>query len=136
MAGILVDEQPCPVGGGFKTTCDYTGAMLVIGRRTAMITLSMNREAATLVVAYMTGISPTELGEDDVADGMAELVNMIAGSSKSSLVGTDFHFRITLPFVLVGENQHIVYKSKPVDRCRHYFAGDIEAILELVYLEG
>ncbi|MBM7866073.1 chemotaxis protein CheX [Heliobacterium gestii] len=134
MAGLAVEAAACPTGE--RPACDFTGAMMIIGRRTAMVAIGLSREAATLTVSQMTGLAPEELSEEDLADGVAELINIIAGSGKSGLVGTDEHYRITLPFVMVGQNRYTLYKNKAADRCLRVFAGDVNLILEIAYLEG
>ncbi|MZP29954.1 chemotaxis protein CheX [Heliobacterium undosum] len=134
MAGLAVEERACPIQD--RPVSDFTGAMMIIGRRTAMVAIGLTREAATVTVSQMTGLAPEELSEADLADGVAELVNIVAGSGKSGLVGTEEHYRITLPFVMVGQNRYILYKNKAVDRCLRFFTGDVELILEIAYLEG
>ena len=52
------------------------------------------------VVASMLGLEISELdGDNDIFDGVGELINMIAGNAKTSLATTQHHFEFSLPRV-------------------------------------
>lgn len=113
---------------------DITGVMMIEGARKAMLYLTLNKKNAGMIVSYMTGIDPLELAEDELHDGVAELVNMIAGRAKALLAGTSDHYTITPPFTIVGLNHYIIYKKEVSKFIMKFTASDAELYLGLTYL--
>lgn len=113
---------------------DMTGVMMIQGQRNAMLSLTLSEENARMIVSYMTGNDSRELVEDELHDGVAELINMIAGRGKALLAGTSDHYTITPPFTIVGLNHFIVYKKEVTKIMMKFIAGDTELYLRLTYL--
>ena len=91
---------------------EISGAMLLPGLNNAMLTVSFSRSAAETVISYITGIFPEQLELEDLYDGVAEIVNQIAGRIKSELAETDYHFTLTPPFAIFGRDHRIIHKSR------------------------
>jgi len=115
---------------------DITGVMLIEGGsgKKAMLYLTLNQKNAGMIMSYMTGNDPLELTEEELHDGVAELVNMIAGRAKALLAGTSDHYAITPPFTIVGLQHYIVYKKEVSKFIMKFTAGDAELYLGLTYL--
>lgn len=111
-----------------------TGVMMLQGQRNYMVCASMSMETASVLVSYITGVPYFELGNDEVYDGIAELVNIISGRTKALLSDTEYHFQLTSPFTIVGENYFIIHKSKVMKLIRKFRAGDMDIILKLFIL--
>lgn len=122
----LADDLVLPV--------NITGVMMLLGEQNALLTLSLTKADALAVISAMTGTESAQLSDTDLYDGVAELINMIAGRAKAAMVGTKFYYRITPPFVVAGEEYQILYK-KQVERFSLYFsAGKIKLKLNFTYL--
>lgn len=67
------------------------------GRTVGFMALSTSRRLAAGLIGAVTGSHPDLLTDDQVSEGMAEILNMIAGDSKNRLAGTPYHFRFALP---------------------------------------
>jgi chemotaxis protein CheX len=111
-----------------------SGAMLLLGQNSAMFTLSMSEEAAMVFVAYMTGIFPEDLSREDLYDGVAELVNQIAGRVKAQLSGSSYHFILTPPFTIAGDDHFIVHKNQVTRMNMTYGAGNLFFRVEVFYV--
>lgn len=113
---------------------EITGAMMVLGRKNALLSLTMTKENAAMIVSLMTGMISDEIADDDLYDGVTELVNMIAGRAKALLAGTGYHYEITPPLTIVGENHFLVFKKQALSLQVRFQVGETEASLQLTYL--
>ncbi|WP_378954703.1 chemotaxis protein CheX [Pelosinus sp. sgz500959] len=136
--GMMAGMETCHVTKNIDncqpSSGDITGVMFIQGIRNAMLHLTLNKEHAAMIVSYMTGNSPLELLDDELYDGVAEMVNMIAGRAKALLAGTNNHYMITPPFTIVGLNHFIVYKKEVSKINMKFTAGETELYLGLTYL--
>lgn len=113
---------------------EITGVMMVLSERNALLSMTLSKKNAAIIVSFMTGIASSELTDEELYDGVAELVNMIAGRAKALLAGTDYHYRITPPLTIVGENHFILYKKNVPQLSLEFEAGETKLHLDLTYL--
>ena len=129
MTGLTID-----LSDNVVLSANITGVMMLLGEQNALLTLSLTKEDALKVISAMSGTDAAQLNDTDLYDGVAELINMIAGRAKAAMVGTKFYYRITPPFAVAGREYHILYK-KQVERFSLYFsAGKIQLELTFTYL--
>ena len=132
MAGVtLSSSEKNPPDNALLNT-QIIGVMMLVGDMNAMLCLTMSNDTASLLVSYMTGIQADQLKNDDVYDGVSELINMISGSAKSLLKDTKYSFRLTAPFTVVGENRFIIHKGKGNKFSKKFIFGEIE--LNLIFI--
>lgn len=89
---------------------DISGIMGLSGQVSGSIIVSFVKEAACKVVGNMLGTQPTEL-DDEVKDGIQEIVNLIAGQAKTMLENTDYHFQVSIPTCIIGKNHQVNHKK-------------------------
>lgn len=133
MTGLYIEESICK-GNGFNKG-EISGAMIMLGEKNALMTLTMSKKAASLIIAYMTGISPDDLSDEEVYDGAAELINMIAGRTKFMLRETKYYFNITPPFTIVGDKHFILHKNKVLKIMKSYSIEGEELLLQVYYID-
>jgi chemotaxis protein CheX len=98
-------------GAGSK---EITALIGLGGQARGSVSISLPYETARGMVAQMLGVDG-ELEEDTLVDGVAELVNIVAGSAKAKFCqdgGTPLD--LSLPTVIRGEGFQIDYPSKTV----------------------
>lgn len=134
MAGFEINSISCNPGDSASIEYSIIGAMVLHGKKDTMISLSMERSTASMIIAYMTGILPEELNEHDLYDGVAELVNIMAGEVKARLSNTPHHFVLTSPFSIGGENLKVIYKQNIPGVCRRLMAGEMELVFKIAYI--
>lgn len=69
--------------------------------------ISFTMPLAATVVARILGLGGNQLEDADIHDGVGELINMIAGSAKNSLLGTPYKFKAALPSVITGKGHEV-----------------------------
>lgn len=87
---------------------DISGVIGLSGEAQGSISLSFSRQNAVAYVKNMLG-NPPALSEDEVIDGVGEIVNIIAGNAKVYL--TKFNLSISLPNVIIGDNHTLAGQS-------------------------
>jgi chemotaxis protein CheX len=134
MAGFEINSISCNKENLSILKPSIMGSMILHGERIAVVSLAMEYNTALMIMAYMTGILPEELEEQDLFDGVAELVNIMAGEVKAKLSNTPNHFTLTSPFSLEGQNLRIIYKHNIPRVCKRLMAGEMEIIFEFAYI--
>lgn len=90
---------------------DISGVMGLSGSATGSVVVSLPANLACIVVGRMLGEVPSEELNSDVCDAVGELINMISGQAKASLVKTKYHFTISIPSVVKGTGHEITHKK-------------------------
>ncbi|MBK7722262.1 MAG: chemotaxis protein CheX [Austwickia sp.] len=75
------------------------GSVGVSGGMEAQISLEMSEEAAMKFAGLMFGLEPDAVSDDDVADSVGELTNMVGGNIKSLIADSGM---LSLPVVAQG----------------------------------
>lgn len=132
-AGVEIHEKKSGTAENEKCISQVSGVMLLCGEKNGVLSLTMSQGTAAVLVSYMTGASPGEICIEELCDGVAELTNMIAGRAKVDLQGTDYHYNITPPFSIVGENYSTVYKSRVLRIFKRFTIEDMTLNLEVLY---
>lgn len=130
MTGIACEEAnaelPLP-------TPYVSGVITMSGSARGQVALTFSRETACLIVAEMLGLELAELDQDMLQDGIGEMTNIVAGHAKAQLVGTRYHFNLSLPSIVVGPDHHIdLFKVQRVALRR--FESDFGAFSMHVWL--
>lgn len=89
-------------------TYDISGVIGLSGTAQGSISLSFPRVDAENFVKLMLG-GITSLSEDEMVDGIGEIVNIIAGNAKQHL--TNFDLSISLPNVIIGKKHTLSGQS-------------------------
>jgi chemotaxis protein CheX len=90
----LTDDQLRPDGGDVTVGC-----VTVTGGWQARVLLACPARLARMAAAAMFDRPAEQLGDQDVADALGELTNMIGGNIKSLIPGPS---RLSMPAVTVG----------------------------------
>jgi chemotaxis protein CheX len=89
---------------------DISGIMGLSGDVSGSIIVSFGKGSACKLVGNMLGTSYDEIN-DDVKDGIQEIVNLIAGQAKTMLVDTEYHFQVSIPTCIIGKDHQVNHKK-------------------------
>ena len=109
MCRVEIARKKIFVKDDYKMLGDISGVMELSGTASGSVVISMSSELARLVVGNMLGEPPAEELTQDVLDATGELINMISGQAKASLVKTKYHFTISIPKVVTGPGHEIAH---------------------------
>ncbi|MFP6597503.1 MAG: chemotaxis protein CheX [Candidatus Hydrogenedentota bacterium] len=88
--------------------------MGISGRATGNVALSLPSQTALAIVGQLMSETYTSI-TDDVIDGIAEMVNMLAGSAKAKMnVDRETPMDLSLPTVVSGDNYKVKYPTKTI----------------------
>ncbi len=123
MLGIDVEpvDMPRP-----ETNDAVAGSVGVTGATDCLISMEMGGDGARRFAATMFGMSDEEASDDDIADGIGELTNMVGGNIKSLLPEPS---TLSLPVVARGKSPTLrVPGGKPLLEAG-YIAGGFPMFL-------
>lgn len=86
---------------------DVGARMALAGESKGCIGVAADMSCAKKIVGRIVGQETAEVADDDASAGLAEVLNMIAGSAKTRLVGTPYHFELTIPEPWVGRREAV-----------------------------
>ncbi len=105
MAGLDVKKDDVFISNEDKVRGDITGVIgLSNDKVKGSIAISFPEEVGKTIVANMLSISPDEITEEDLKDGIGEITNMVAGDFNNRIGNI---FKLSLPSVITGKG-HLV----------------------------
>ncbi len=103
----------------------------ITGGISGNVSVCCSKESVAKVISKMLGTEVTADSED-LKDGLAEIVNMVAGSTKNKLEVTRFLINLSIPTTLMG-NQICIEKSKNTELIEKDFVNDLEGVAIKTY---
>jgi chemotaxis protein CheX len=107
---FLGGEDPLVVGAPGEVPTGWSAAVTVTGAWEGMVSVELPAGTAEEVCRRMLGVEETH--DEDVADAVGELVNMIGGNVKSLMPGPSV---LSLPVVAAGR---VARSSDTTEVCR------------------
>lgn len=89
---------------------DVTGLIGVTGWSEGVISLTLEESCILKIVSNMLGEKFTSI-DDEIADAVGELTNMIAGQARKHLADLGMSFDASTPSVVVGKNHELMHIS-------------------------
>ncbi len=96
----------------FKIFGDVSGLIALTGGAEGILGITFYWPLAQTIIARMMGTDEEKINAELIHDGVAEIVNMIGGSTKKDFVGQPYHFEISLPSVIVGSGHQLGHSDK------------------------
>ncbi len=110
MCRVEIARKKIFIKDDYKMLGDISGVMRMSGTAAGTVVISMSSELARLVVGNMLGEAPAAELTQEVKDATGEIINMISGQAKASLVKTKYHFTISIPQVVTGPGHEIEHQ--------------------------
>jgi chemotaxis protein CheX len=83
-----------------QVNTEFTGMIGLAGALSGVLTVCCNAKTAHQIAKGMLGDAATS--EEEVADALGEICNMVAGNFKNKLAGTDERCMLSVPSVISG----------------------------------
>ncbi len=96
---------------GEVTKGDITGVIGLTGDKEGSLAVSFSTSCALKIVENILGEKHEELN-DEVADAVGELTNMISGDARSQLQQMGYAFKAAVPSVIRGKGHTVKHISK------------------------
>ncbi|MHC5057193.1 MAG: chemotaxis protein CheX [Planctomycetota bacterium] len=125
MLGIKPEAKELETKDSTDGTYDISAIIGISGSGAGGVVMSFPEDVACKLVSRMLGEEITELNQD-VSDGIGELVNIITGNSKRGLVKFGFEdLSLSLPNVVIGKHR-TVWRSKDMPcLMKRFFSSDL-----------
>jgi len=99
--GIMLNHKVKPVPKAEQlTSTEYTAMVGLAGSLCGILTVCCAKNTAGQIAKSMLGDTATS--DEEVADALGEICNMIAGNFKNKLAGTDERCMLSVPTVISG----------------------------------
>lgn len=130
MAGMECERSGLTLRMDAATKGEISGTMGLSGIAEGFVSVTFKNDTARKIVCRMLQINVGEESEEDIRDGVGELMNMVAGAAKAQLVSTEHAFHLSLPNVIVG-GPHTVgqIRGVPVIVIEFNTEGDIFEVM-------
>jgi chemotaxis protein CheX len=89
---------------------DVSGILGLTGVANGTIAVTFEEKCILAVVSNMFGEAMTEL-DNEIADAVGELTNMISGQARRELEDMGKVFKAAIPSVIIGKNHSIIHFS-------------------------
>lgn len=132
MSGFVLTEVKNDQESGLDH--EIIGAMVLQGENAMLLTLETTKQSAAPLISFMTGIETAALDAELLNDGITELINMVGGSARVRLEGTNYKFFLSVPFTLVGESVKIVVKKRTDSFIARLLCDEIDLMLRVYKL--
>ncbi len=125
MLGVKPSAQELETKESTDGTYDISAIIGISGSGTGAVVVSFPEDVACKIVSRMLGEEITEVNQD-VSDGLGELVNIITGNAKRGLVKYGFKdLSLSLPNVVVGKHR-TVWRSKDMPcLMKRFFSSEL-----------
>lgn len=107
MAGMDATFKEVYFSNDLRIFGDISGIIGLSGQAEGTVIVTFYWNLARTIIARMVKVDPASINAELIHDGVGELVNMISGTTKTDLVGTPYHFELSLPTVVVGSGHQI-----------------------------
>jgi chemotaxis protein CheX len=112
MLNCPAERQQIGVVRGSPAAHEVTAVIGLSGTAKGTVALSFPQRTASVIVGRLLGSGPVESGEA-LTDGVAELVNMVAGGAKAKLsANRGTAIDLSLPTVVLGKNVQLQSPSQ------------------------
>ena len=112
VASLDVTFEEVYFDNDFKIFGDVSGLIALTGGAEGILGITFYWPLAQTIIARMMGTDEEKINAELIHDGVAEIVNMIGGSTKKDFVGQPYHFEISLPSVIVGGGHQLGHADK------------------------
>ncbi len=125
MLGVKPESKELVTKESTDGTYDISAIIGISGSGTGGVVVSFPAEVACKVVSKMLGEEVLEINQD-VCDGLGELVNIITGNAKRGLVKHGFQdLSLSLPNVVIGKHR-TVWRSKDMPcLMKRFFSSEL-----------
>ncbi len=125
MLGVKPSAKELETKESTDGTYDISAIIGISGSGTGAVVVSFPEDVACKIVSRMLGEEITEVNQD-VSDGLGELVNIITGNAKRGLVKYGFQdLSLSLPNVVVGKHR-TVWRSKDMPcLMKRFFSSEL-----------
>jgi chemotaxis protein CheX len=107
MASVQAVFQEVYFADDLRIYGDISGIIGLSGNSEGTVAITLYWDLARKVIANMMTVPEEKINAEYIHDGTGELINMISGSTKKRFKGTQFHFDLSLPTVVVGSGHHL-----------------------------
>lgn len=90
---------------------DVTGLIGVSGHADGVISLTLDEKCILRIVSNMLGEDFSKINEE-IADAVGELTNMIAGQARAHLANEGMKFQASTPSVIIGKNHTLSHINR------------------------
>jgi len=115
--------------------CDVTGLIGITGHAEGTIALSLSKGAILRIVSNMIGEEYTELN-NDIADAVGELTNMISGQARQNLSTMGLNFRASTPSVVIGKGLRVAHPASGPILTIPFTTPDGDLVVEICFVRS
>jgi CheY-specific phosphatase CheX len=104
-SSLKIDRSAPSVRPDARPEESPTAYIAILGEHTSIhLGISCSSSGSRLLVRSLLGLGKSEdMSDDDVLDGMSEMLNILAGKVKARMIARDGSLRLGLPMCIAGQ---------------------------------
>lgn len=135
MANVKVTPKKPYLNKDRTAVGDITGLIDVTGYANGTMSLTLEKDAILKIVNNMLFESFTEI-DDQIADAVGELTNMIAGQARAELAKNDMNFQAGSPSVTIGKGESLGHAPEAPILSIPFGTEDGDLVVEVCFPGG
>jgi chemotaxis protein CheX len=109
MAGMKAEKREIYLKKNYRLLGDVSGIMTIGGSIEGTVVVSLGEELARSIVGKIISVPPKQVTQDEVRDGIGELVNIVSGNARAALAQSEYEHKIELPTVATGMDKEMAH---------------------------
>lgn len=102
MASLEAEFKGIYFKNNLRILGDVSGVIALSGQTEGTVIITFLWQLAQRVISQIVGVPAKEINAEMIHDGVGEIINMISGSAKKSLIEASYDFQLSIPTIIVG----------------------------------
>ncbi|MBU1053253.1 MAG: chemotaxis protein CheX [Proteobacteria bacterium] len=110
---------------------DVSGVIGLSGTTEGTVIITFLWNLARQVIANIMEVKENEINAEMIHDGVGEIINMISGSAKKSLLEASYDFQLSIPTIIVGWGHEVGHPDNATIAVLTFDVGDQAFVLHI-----
>ncbi len=110
---------------------DVSGVIGISGKTEGTVIITFLWNLAKRVIANIMDVKENEINAEMIHDGVGEIINMISGSAKKSLLEVSYDFQLSIPTIIVGWGHEVGHPENATIAVLTFDVGDQAFVLHV-----
>ncbi|MBA3037106.1 MAG: hypothetical protein FP814_11515 [Desulfobacterium sp.] len=131
MASMEAEFRGVYFKNSLRVLGDVSGVIGLSGTTEGTVIITFLWNLAQRVIANIMDVKQNEINAEMIHDGVGEIINMISGSAKKSLLEASYDFQLSIPTIIVGWGHEVGHPENATIAVLTFDVGDQAFVLHV-----